>query len=37
MADLYDPDLALAALAHILDGQRPPFEARIGARMTEAL
>ena len=37
MADLYDPDLALAALALILDGQRPPFEGRVRARMVEAL
>ena len=37
MADLYDPDLALAALALILDGQRPPFEGRLRARMADAL
>ena len=37
MADLYDPDLARAAVALILEGQEPPFEARIGARMVEAL
>ena len=37
MADLYDPDLALAAVALILEGQRPLFEGRIGARMVEAL
>ena len=37
MADLYDPDLALAAVALILDGQRPPFEGRVRARMGDAL
>ena len=37
MADLFDPDLARAAVTLILEGQQPPFEGRIGARMTEAL
>src|SRR5260221_3039460 len=37
MADLYAPDLAVAAVAVILDGQRPPFEGRVRARMDDAL
>jgi len=36
MADVFDPDLARAAGALILEGQEPPFEGRVRVRMDEA-
>ncbi len=37
MGDAFDPVLAREAVALILDGQAPPFEGRVRARMGEAL
>jgi DNA-binding MarR family transcriptional regulator len=34
--DAYDPDLARSAVGLILEGQEPPFEGRVGARMDAA-
>ena len=36
MADVFDPDLARAAVELILEGQEPPFEGRVRERMDEA-
>lgn len=36
MADVFDPDLTRSAVALILEGQDPPFEGRVRARMDEA-
>jgi hypothetical protein len=36
MTDAFDPELARSAVALILEGQEPPFEGRVGARMDEA-